>query len=237
MKKKLPDANTVVTCVFNYPQSFAAEAYEHLYTPLRRERITCVSHASVKAQSAAAELAYLAAQKLAGAGDGDLCYSYAENGKPVINGGYISMSHTEGCAAASVSSMLVGVDAEKLRKLDLKIAKRVLTEEELAVLEKADDKSAQLLGYWTAKEACAKLSGEGLSALSRLSYDPASGIACDTAAGRAYSIEKRKLEIPETGGEVLLAVCTEKPAQHIFAVFNDAETIAAYIENVRRWQE
>ena len=184
MEKGFLALDTVVTCVFNYPQCFDAEEYAHLYTPLRRERIARASLASVKMQSAAAELAYLAARKLAGIGDGSACYSYAENGRPVISGGFISMTHTEGCGAAAVSSVPVGVDAEKLRDLDLRIAQRMLIKDELAVLDRADDKPGTLLSYWTAKEACAKLSGEGIPALSRLSYDRGQGSVYDAAGGK-----------------------------------------------------
>lgn len=230
MEKDFLALDTVVTCVFNYPQCFDAEEYAHLYTPLRRERIARASLASVKMQSAAAELAYLAARKLAGIGDGGACYSYAENGRPVISGGFISMTHTEGCGAAALSSVPVGVDAEKLRDLDLRIAQRMLIKDELAVLDRADDKPGTLLSYWTAKEACAKLSGEGIPALSRLSYDRGQGSVYDAASGKTYSVDQRRLALSNPFGEVLLAVCTERSAAHILAVFNDAEMIVAYVE-------
>ena len=57
----------------------------------------------------------------------------------------------------------MGLDAEELdRKVNLKLAEKILSPEEKARFDAAENKEKALLTFWVLKEAAAKLSGEGL---------------------------------------------------------------------------
>ena len=58
----------------------------------------------------------------------------------------------------------VGIDAEeKDRKVNLRLADKILSDTERILFDAASDKQAALLRLWVLKEASAKLSGEGLN--------------------------------------------------------------------------
>jgi phosphopantetheinyl transferase len=63
----------------------------------------------------------------------------------------------------ALSDEPVGIDAEeKERKIDLRLAEKILSPSEKIRYEAAGDKRAALLRLWVLKEAAAKLTGEGL---------------------------------------------------------------------------
>ena len=89
----------------------------------------------------------------------------AERGKPYFLNSdlHFSISHTKGHVFCALSDRPVGLDAEEMdRKIDLRLAERILSEPERCRFEAAADKRAALLKLWVLKEAAAKLSGEGL---------------------------------------------------------------------------
>lgn len=74
-----------------------------------------------------------------------------------------SISHTQKHAFCVLSRRNVGLDAEELdRKVNLKLAEKILSPAELVQFEAAENKQKALLTFWVLKEAAAKLSGEGL---------------------------------------------------------------------------
>lgn len=86
-------------------------------------------------------------------------------GKPYFAEGpwHFSVSHTKRHAFCVLSLKEVGIDAEELdRKIDLRLAEKILSPEERARFDSAPDKRLALLRLWVLKEAAAKLSGEGL---------------------------------------------------------------------------
>ena len=88
-----------------------------------------------------------------------------ERGKPCFaDGGFhFSISHTPHHAFCALSENNIGIDAEELdRKINLKLADKILSESERAQFDEAKDKNRALLTFWVLKEAAAKLSGEGL---------------------------------------------------------------------------
>lgn len=89
----------------------------------------------------------------------------AQRGKPyfVTGGLHFSISHTKGHVFCALSDRPVGLDAEETgRKLDLRLADKILSEPEKQRFQEAEDKDAFLLRLWVLKEAAAKLTGEGL---------------------------------------------------------------------------
>ena len=88
-----------------------------------------------------------------------------ERGKPCFaDGGFhFSISHTPHHAFCALSENKIGIDAEELdRKINLKLADKILSESEKAQFDEAKEKNRALLTFWVLKEAAAKLSGEGL---------------------------------------------------------------------------
>lgn len=76
---------------------------------------------------------------------------------------HFSISHTPKHAFCVLSRNNVGLDAEELnRKVNLKLAEKILSPEEKARFDAAENKEKALLTFWVLKEAAAKRSGEGL---------------------------------------------------------------------------
>ena len=89
----------------------------------------------------------------------------APRGKPYFENEnlHFSISHTKKHVFCVLSSHPVGIDAEeKDRKVNLRLAEKILSLAEYARYERAPDKPEALLRLWVLKEAAAKLTGEGL---------------------------------------------------------------------------
>ena len=88
-----------------------------------------------------------------------------ERGKPYFaeHPLHFSISHTPKHAFCVLSENNVGIDAEELdRRVNLKLADKILSPGEKMQFDLAQDKRRALLTFWVLKEAAAKLSGEGL---------------------------------------------------------------------------
>ncbi len=87
-----------------------------------------------------------------------------EKGKPYFKnaiGLYFSLSHTHGLTIIALGDSEVGVDVEKIRKADLRVARRFLKEE--ADYITAPDSDRRFFEVWTKKEAFLKYKGTGLA--------------------------------------------------------------------------
>lgn len=89
---------------------------------------------------------------------------YTENGKPVADNCFVSISHSEKVIAVCKSDVPVGIDIEVFgKKRDwVKIAKRYFSENELQYFSKSPNEKT-FLEIWTKKEAFAKISGNGIA--------------------------------------------------------------------------
>ncbi len=88
-----------------------------------------------------------------------------QRGKPCFAAGHwhFSISHTRQHAFCVLSDAPVGLDAEEAdRRIDLRLAEKILSPAEKAQFDAAADKKQALLRFWVLKEAAAKLSGDGL---------------------------------------------------------------------------
>lgn len=88
-----------------------------------------------------------------------------DRGKPYFeNSPYcFSITHTRHHAFCVLSKENVAIDAEELdRKVELRLADKVLSPSEKAQFDAAEDKRRAFLTFWVLKEAAAKLSGQGL---------------------------------------------------------------------------
>ena len=86
-------------------------------------------------------------------------------GKPVIPGFdfHMSLSHCKAGIACVISDFPIGIDVEEISRITLAIAGKICCREELALLEKANDKREFLCKAWVLKEAYSKLTGNGFS--------------------------------------------------------------------------
>lgn len=86
--------------------------------------------------------------------------------KPYIAGfekWYFNISHTPGMIGIAVSEEPVGIDVEKVRDADFRIAKRFFTAQENFHIENATNKEKCFFEIWTKKEAYLKYTGRGLN--------------------------------------------------------------------------
>lgn len=98
---------------------------------------------------------------------GEACPEIAaeDRGKPYFTEGdwHFSISHTKKHVFCVLAAQPVGLDAEEVdRKIDLRLAEKILSESEKARYEASPDRRSALLKLWVLKEAAAKLTGEGL---------------------------------------------------------------------------
>lgn len=95
----------------------------------------------------------------------DLLFLKNEFGKPYLSNFTnikYNISHTKDALLIGISDKEIGVDIEKKRNINIRIAKRFFTENEYKyILEK--NSSNRFLEVWTRKEAYAKFVGKGLS--------------------------------------------------------------------------
>lgn len=87
-------------------------------------------------------------------------------GKPyfVDSGWHFSITHTCRHAFCALARTPIGIDAEEWdRRVDLRIAPKILSPGEFAQFSAAADPRLALLKFWVLKEAEAKCSGKGIT--------------------------------------------------------------------------
>ena len=87
-------------------------------------------------------------------------------GKPYFVDGsaHFSISHTKSRVFCALSDRNVAIDAEEMsRKVSENLAQKLLSPEEFAQYQAAQDKSHAILKFWVLKEAAGKLSGRGVT--------------------------------------------------------------------------
>ena len=121
--------------------------------------------------------AFLSIRKLlALAGYSDFDLEYDAFGKPhLVDGRYISITHSHHFSAIIVSNEPVGIDIEMQRNIILKIAHKFVNDQELKRLQKTDlaEYIKKLTVKWGAKEAIFKIKNEkGISFKDHIQVTP-----------------------------------------------------------------
>ena len=98
----------------------------------------------------------------------DTKITYGKHGKPSLADYpdiFYNISHSDGISACMIGESECGIDCEKVRSYRPKVAKRVFSEKEKALLESATGRERDLIFFrlWTLKEAYIKALGTGLS--------------------------------------------------------------------------
>lgn len=128
-----------------------------------RERLEQFKNAKARAESFAAWLlAEYAFEKL---NIKNIGLSFSEHGKPYLkeNELFFNISHTDSLSFCAVGKTEMGIDAEKIRSYDRRIERRVLSENELNLLNESENREEEFFRLWTLKEAYSKYTGQGLS--------------------------------------------------------------------------
>ena len=133
--------------------------------------------------------------------------SFGEHGKPFLAERpdvRFNLSHADGIAACIVSENECGIDCEKVREWRPKVARRVFTAEERAMIEAVPEGERGLLFFrlWTLKEAFVKAVGRGLAyPMNTVGFSFGDGCVSCTEQGwrfRQYILR---------GGEFVVSVC------------------------------
>ena len=88
-----------------------------------------------------------------------------DRGKPYFPDSHwhFSISHTKKHVFCALARCPIGIDAEEVtRKIDLRLADKILSVAERAEFDAAGDQNKALLTFWVLKEAAAKRTGDGL---------------------------------------------------------------------------
>ena len=128
----------------------------------------------------------------------DLSFDKNDYGKPYLLGFpnfHYNISHTKNAIVIGISDKPIGVDVEKIKFADLKIAERFFCDNELASILSNREPNTAFYKIWTKKEAYIKWDGKGLS-LPLTSFD-----VTDCKLNKMFS----SFEI----GEYILSVCSE----------------------------
>lgn len=137
---------------------------EAALSTVRREKIAQIKSPEAKILSAAADaaLSFALSEHIPGYAPPP-ALSYDEAGRPRVPGAHVSLSHTRGLAVCAISDAPVGLDVEWERPINEKIARRVLSPDEMAEFSASEDQNEFLLLKWVAKEAYLKLTGAGIA--------------------------------------------------------------------------
>ena len=150
----------------------------------------------------------------------EFTYVYSAKGKPQFadNLGetdgfpFFNLSHSGHYVCCVVASEPVGIDIQQMRPLNsLRVAERYFSEREKQALEACEDsRSRQELFYriWVKKEACAKLTGEGIG--TEIGVDTMSGSNTEAMTGSAISGREVVWSEPQAPLGYRMAVCRYK---------------------------
>ncbi len=109
------------------------------------------------------QLLYYGMEREYGKKRSSLRLEHGPHGKPFFSNSSVcfSLSHCAGLACCTFSDREIGVDVERVRPYDPKLAKRICTPSELGFLENAPNRGEALILLWTLKESLLKATGEG----------------------------------------------------------------------------
>lgn len=95
---------------------------------------------------------------------------YNNYGKPFINGINYNISHSYDYVIVATSDKAIGIDIEKIRKIDLSIMKLFCTDIEQEYILNSNDKYLAFWSVYTLKEAYFKMLGLDLSDLKSIEF-------------------------------------------------------------------
>lgn len=103
----------------------------------------------------------------------NIVFEATANGKPYIKNYpdfHFNISHTACAIAVALSNSPIGIDIEKIRKADLRVAKRFFTPEENEYIS-AENSDTRFFEIWTQKESYIKKNGLTMSSIKACNSD------------------------------------------------------------------
>jgi 4'-phosphopantetheinyl transferase len=95
-----------------------------------------------------------------------LLFVYGENGKPYLadnSGIFFNLSHCKEGLVCAISENEVGVDIQDVRLLNMNVAKRICTVEELEKINQSNHPERLFCEIWTIKESFIKQQGGSIA--------------------------------------------------------------------------
>ena len=182
----------------------------------RKEAIARMRVENDKRRSILGEsLARLGISKIIGCDEREINFIRTEKGKPICNkeGVFFNVSHCDGTVVCAVDIQNVGIDLERIRKIEARVTDIACTnadkqfifgESDYGIDDIITDKDIlnRFFTVWTAKEAYFKFIGIGVIGLRTVSYSDISS-RCQTLERNGYMMsvysenEKNALEFIE----------------------------------------
>ena len=144
------------------------EKYSDQVTAERREKVARLKSVQAKALSLGAEVLMKKALLKSFGIKGDLIIGKSPQGKPsLLNyaGIHYNLSHSGNYVACALANGAVGLDLQKMDRLNLDLAKRYFAKEEVTWLfnQSIENQKKAFFDLWTIKESYMKYTGRGFS--------------------------------------------------------------------------
>ena len=101
----------------------------------------------------------------------NICYE--QSGRPFIEDHseiHVSISHSNDLVVCAVSNCEIGIDVEKIRQYNPKLANKYFSNKEIEIICSSYNKDKEFTKIWTQKEAALKCTGLGISKLLDTDY-------------------------------------------------------------------
>ena len=111
-------------------------------------------------------LARIGVCRATGFNNKQIAFDVNEFGKPYLTQNlniHFNISHSKSYVACAISDKSVGLDIEFVKQMDLKIAERFFTSDEISYIMAEPEDMHRFYEVWTKKESRIKLDGRGLS--------------------------------------------------------------------------
>lgn len=180
-----------------------------------RERVRNRLNNTSKLQTVAGELlARFSVGQYLGKADQEIKLVFGDKGKPYIENlknVHYNISHSGHYVVCAVAPYEIGIDVERVRKVNLRIAERFFSEPEINDLMSCneEDRMHYFITLWTIKESYLKAIGRGLTQhLNSFTIikNGASYLLTGNRESEDYGIETHELST-----EYLMAVCAPLP--------------------------
>ena len=164
-------------------------------------RLSAIKNQEYKNNSLSALLCLHELLTLSDAAQNNLSICRTSNGKPYFASAdlFFSISHAENTVAVALSDTPVGIDIEFIddHRDFISLSRRFFAPDEHKAISESNSPTEDFFALWTKKEALAKITGEGLTAICR-----ADGLD-DSHSFSLFSLNDR-------GKNAYLSVCRER---------------------------
>ena len=171
--------------------------------PARQEKLLLYCFAKDRWLCAAAYMLLLhGLQEEYGLTEDQIVMEIADSGKPYLSSHphiYFNLSHCDAGVACGISNAPIGIDVESVRKIDNRVANRVLSASEQEILAHSKNSTHTFTIMWTLKESWLKATGYGLSyALNQVSINE-TPLGCYYINKDGYTAKAMNVSLPIVG--------------------------------------